>query len=31
MEVPVGHIPAYGNADETPPQFPPGGAFALRI
>jgi hypothetical protein len=31
MELPAGYIPAYGNEHETPPQFPPGGAFALRI
>jgi hypothetical protein len=23
--------PAYGNTQEAPPQFPPGGALALRI
>ena len=31
VELPVGYVPAYGNVPETPPQFPPGGAFALRI
>jgi hypothetical protein len=31
MELPVGHGPAYGNVHAAPPQFPPGGAFALRI
>lgn len=31
LELAVGYIPVYGNVHETPPQFPPGGAFALRI
>ena len=31
MELPAAHGPAYGNVHATPPQFPPGGAFALRI
>jgi len=31
MEPPVTHGPASRNGHVTPPQFPPGHAFALRI
>jgi hypothetical protein len=31
LELLAAHGPAYGNTQEAPPQFPPGGAFALRI
>jgi hypothetical protein len=31
LEPLVAHGPAYGNERKTPPQYPPGGAFALRI
>jgi len=31
LELLAAHGPAYGNAHATPPQFPPGHAFALRI